>query len=296
MDNKHKNSSIVGPSFLIGIGIVLLLDNLGYLQWDFWQIIQLWPVLLIVGGLELLLQGRLYGRILIAGVVLALIVGGVWMMANGQDSRSKTEIEYLRNDASSFVLNLKPSMGKISIDAYNDSANLIGGHVIVPRSVKISEDFTAGDRARLRLAAQNSTQNWWPGKNESWNLKLNRDALLDMELDLAIGEMDLNLSNLNVNRMNTDFGIASVTIYLPASGNYDILIDGGIGTIILEIPYETAVIITTDTGIVSKTMPSDYTRVENDWISPQYAESENRANISMSLGIGSIVVKRIPQP
>ncbi len=294
MDNKHQHTSIVGPSLLIGVGILLLLDNLGYLQWDFWQLTRLWPVLLIVWGLDLLLEGHLAGRIFTAAIVITFVVGGAWMLNDRGDHRISSEIAYVKEDTSSLVLELKPAIGKLALDAYSDSANLIGGTVTFPRGIDIEEIYTPGVRARLRMTVQNKSRSWWPGQHESWDLLLNPDALLDMDLDLGIGEMDLNLSQLEVNRANVNFGIGAARIDLPEAGHYDILIDGGIGTIIIEIPRDLAVRITTDTGIVSKTMPQDYTRVENSWISPQFDESDNRVNISLSLGIGSIIVKRAP--
>ena len=296
MDNQHKHHhiSLVGPSFLIGIGIILLLDNLGYLKWNIWELVRLWPLFLIVLGLELLLQGRQFGRIISAIVVLILLLGGVWFMSKGSDPRSSTTISHLKNDTSSFVVNLQPAIGDITIDGYKDSANLVGGEIVVPRGIRVDENFSAGNRARLRLSTLPSSRNWWPGKHESWNLELNPDALLDMELDLGIGDVDLNLSTLNVNKVNTDFGIGIVKIQLPASGNYDVYVDGGIGSIILEIPYDLGVTITTDSGIATRDLPSEYTRMDNVWISPDYDEKENRANIYLSVGIGTILVKRVP--
>lgn len=293
MEDRHQRISLVGPSFLIGIGIILLLDNLGYLEWDFWQIFRLWPVLLIVWGLEILLQGRLLGRIIIACVILIGMVGGLWFMTTGADPRTSTPIEYPRDDATSFVLNLQPKVGSLSIGAATDSANLIGGVVSVPRGVHLVEDFSGGTRARLRLDTLPSSRRWWPGQSESWDLRLDNYTLLDILVDQGIGNIDLDLSELRVNQVKTDFGIATTNIALPSSGNYDIYIDGGIGTILLKVPYEMEVYISVDGGIVTKTFPSSYTRIDNAWTSPGYDGSENSVNVNMGLGIGTIVVRQV---
>ena len=50
---------------------------------------------------------------------------------------------------------------------------------------------------------------------------------------------------------------------LPAEGNYDIYIDGGIGTLVLQVPYDMEVHITVDGGIVTKTFPTGYTKSDN---------------------------------
>src|SRR4030066_97949 len=44
-------------SILITLGLVFLLDNLGVISWDVWDtVLRLWPVLLIAGGLDNLIN------------------------------------------------------------------------------------------------------------------------------------------------------------------------------------------------------------------------------------------------
>jgi hypothetical protein len=294
MDNKHRYPSLVGPAILIGIGIILLLDNLGYLTWNIWELLRLWPLLLIMWGLEILLQGRLLGRIVTALFILIAMLGSFWFINSGTGAQPTTMIEHLRNDASSFVVNLEPSVGTVTLQAYSDSANLVGGEVTVPRGITVIEDFTGGNRARLRVTTRPEARNWWPGNSETWDFKLSRDILLDLDINQGIGDIQLDLEELKLNKVNVDFGISSLKIHIPERGNYDLSIDGGIGGIILEIPQDMAVHITGDTGIVGKTFPGDYQRIGDVWTSPNYDDSEYSANIYLSLGIGTITVRRIP--
>jgi hypothetical protein len=80
---SHGHGGFVGPTILIGIGILLLLSNLGMLQWSVWETIgRLWPILLIAAGLDTLVGRRsAVGSLLSALIVLALIAGGVWLIA-----------------------------------------------------------------------------------------------------------------------------------------------------------------------------------------------------------------------
>jgi hypothetical protein len=293
---KYHHTSLVGPSILIGIGIILLLENLGYVEWDFWQIFRLWPVLLIVWGLEILLQGRLLGRVLTALIVLIGIIGGIWFMTSSSELRTATSIVYPREDTSSFVLSLQPKVGSVSVGALTDSSSLIEGDISVPKGIRLVEDFSSGNRSRLRLDTLPSSRRWWPGQHESWDLNLDSDTLLDITVDQGIGDIDLDLSELNVNKANTDFAIASTKIFLPSSGNYDLHIDGGIGSIILAVPYDMAVHIEVDGGIITRSFPPGFRQTDHVWISPEYDESENKANITVSLGIGTLHVKTVAGP
>ena len=52
-----RATTLLGPVVIIGIGVVLLLNTTGVLDWGIWgQIGRLWPVAVILLGASLLLQ------------------------------------------------------------------------------------------------------------------------------------------------------------------------------------------------------------------------------------------------
>jgi len=59
LDGVFRQEGLVGPIFLVGLGVVFLLSYLGYLGFDAWPfILRLWPVLLIAFGLDILTRRR----------------------------------------------------------------------------------------------------------------------------------------------------------------------------------------------------------------------------------------------
>lgn len=55
----RRRISIFLPLLLIGVGVILLLNNMNALKWDVWDIVFLgWPILLVAGGLDGLVQGE----------------------------------------------------------------------------------------------------------------------------------------------------------------------------------------------------------------------------------------------
>lgn len=82
-DRPAHHGGFVGPTILIGLGVLLLLSNLGMLQWSVWDTAwRLWPILLIAAGLDVLIGRRsALGSLFSALIVLALIAGGVWLVA-----------------------------------------------------------------------------------------------------------------------------------------------------------------------------------------------------------------------
>ena len=69
---------VVGPLILIFIGGVFLLQNTGYLPPNFWiNLWRLWPVVLVLAGIELLLAHRVPWLVLAGLAAVVLVVGAV---------------------------------------------------------------------------------------------------------------------------------------------------------------------------------------------------------------------------
>ena len=72
-NRPYRRGSIVWPVVLICLGGVFLLTNLGVISGDVWpRMLQLWPLLLVAIGIDLLL-GRRSG--IFAGLAVLLIFG-----------------------------------------------------------------------------------------------------------------------------------------------------------------------------------------------------------------------------
>ena len=49
-----KNDKLIPGVILVLIGGAILLANYGYLHFHWWNIFRLWPILLVIGGINLL--------------------------------------------------------------------------------------------------------------------------------------------------------------------------------------------------------------------------------------------------
>lgn len=301
MKNDKRHVDLVGPAFLIGIGVILLLSNLGYLNWSLWDIFSLWPIFLVAAGLELLIgkQSRL-GSMVAAVVVLVAIIGGVWFASASPGSAipqaSAIEISEPLGDTTALDVKLDPAVARIDIGALNDSGNVVEGSVQHRRNERITSDFKAGSSARLTLGTQGS-HNVAPfglGRTHLWNLNFHPDVALKIDLDMGISEANLDLSALSLDEVNVDFGIGDVQIQLPETGKFSVNIDGGIGIIVIEVPEGMAVRLRPETGIVMRSLPDDYAHFDGDYTSPNYRDAENRVDIRLGLGIGSVILREIP--
>lgn len=295
-DNRHVN--LVGPTILIGIGIILLLNNLGYLDWNLWDIFTLWPVLLIAAGLEVLVGRKsAVGSIITALIVLGLIAGGVWFVGTPTSTRSvaqTTTISEPRNGITAAQVTLAPAMAQVNIKALNDSANFVEGAVGQRRNERLVQNFTGGTPARLVLKAGGMSRGIiGPSRRYSWDLAFHPDVALDLGIDIGMGDVNLDLGALTLDTVNVNFGMGDILVKLPETGDCDINIDGGVGAVVIEVPAGLAVRMQTDAAIVARTIPPSYTQANNRYTSPGYSEAETRVDIHVGLGVGSITLQEV---
>lgn len=75
---RRRRGSLFGPLLLIILGIIFLLNNVNVLRGDVWNtILRLWPVILIVIGLD-----SLYQRQGLVGAIFLIGLGTLFLLAN----------------------------------------------------------------------------------------------------------------------------------------------------------------------------------------------------------------------
>ena len=97
---RLRRGSLVGPLILIGLGVVFLLNNLGALDWNVWEVIfSLWPVLLIAAGLDVLFGRRSgWGALVSLMLIVALLAGAFAILKRRQHCIARVAINVCRPD------------------------------------------------------------------------------------------------------------------------------------------------------------------------------------------------------
>ncbi len=94
-NNRIRRHSIFWPLLLITVGVILLLNTLGYITGNLWDVfINLWPLIFILGGLDSLFRGDSW----VWGII-SLGFGTAFLLAN---------FGYLQISAFSLLLRLWP--------------------------------------------------------------------------------------------------------------------------------------------------------------------------------------------
>jgi hypothetical protein len=297
---------LVGPVILIGLGVVFLLNNLGILSWSLWDVIfRLWPVLLIAAGLDILLGRRsAWGSLLALLLTLIVLAGALWLLgayAGTERAGVGDEIRQALDGATEAEVIIAHSVGTLRVESLLasrvESANLIEGVLRPGRGERVRPDFTvAGEKATFALRSESVTVGPFPGGwggQRTWDLGLNPNVPLDLEISLGVGESNVDLRGLTVSGLDVDMGIGQTTVTLPEEGHFWARIDGAIGQTTIRIPEGLAVRVHVDTGLAAHQLPHNYRCWDDVCTSPGYESAEERVDLDVSQAIGNVAIRQI---
>ncbi len=297
VDGLIRRDGFIVPVLFIGIGALLLLDNLGYLAisvLDF--ILSLWPVLLIAIGFDLVFGRRSVWLSLVGAViVLAVLAGALWLY-QGRIGAAQPEGEQISQDlsgAEAARIVLSPGVAALHVEALETGDELVTGVVTPGFNQRLDQNVSMeGDRAVVRLGTQGGPVSFTGNATRlRWELALNPDVPLDLEVDLGVGETDLDLSGLELESLSLDFGVGDASVILPSTGEYRATIDGGIGQIEVILPQGLEARIRVDNGIAAVSLPAGLSQDDEIYTTGSYAGAENRVDLDVSQAIGNVRIR-----
>jgi hypothetical protein len=300
MEERKRRGGIVGPVVLIGVGVIFLLNNLGGVDWSIWQAIwRLWPVLLIAVGLDILIgRHSVLGSLVVLVLTVGLLAGGVWLLnvdlGVGQAAISET-VRQSREGATRAQVVIEPGVGRLHIKTLPESANLVEGKIDLGKGERAMPNFSVkGDRATFTLQTDRHSfgPTFWGGDGRrTWDLGFAPEVPLDLQVDLGMGEADLDLTGLAVSSLDVSVAMGKTTVLLPREGDIKAKIDGAMGEIVVVVPEGVEARVHANVGIGSRKLPDGYQRQDEVYTSPGYARADNRVDLKVSLAIGSIQVR-----
>lgn len=303
MEGTACRRSLVGPLVLIGLGVVFLLNNLGYLGWGVWEtILRLWPVLLIAVGVEILLGqrfawGSVVAVLIVLGVAgLMVLLSGVSQLtgrpfAEGVPLAGQTIAEAL-DGAKSAHIEIEAGIGELTLGALEDGAKLIEGTIPRGHGEEIyRESRREGDKAFLALRRRQPRFFWdRHGRHEdwAWTVNLNRKVPMQITINTGVGLAQLDLSQIRATEVEVKTGIGKTTLTLPAAGVVRARCEGGIGEIDIVVPRGMAARIQASNGI--GVVEVNGRRLDGAYVSPDYEGAKDRVDLEVKGGIGKIAI------
>lgn len=249
-----KNDKLITGLFIVGIGLVFLLDNLHVIDFHWGSIWRLWPVFLIMAGVNLLFANTNSG--LATTIRLLVVVAGfAFIIVRGTDNRyernrwgfhfrdrdrDRDDNDDNRNDdneeersiekvsaSSTFTEDYSPSVkiAKLFVAGGGTEYKIDGSSDSSLFTASTEEVFGHYDLTRndadsvsvLTFKMRNKDKNWnWNGddKKNEVHMKLNTAPVWDIDVKAGATEADFNLENFKVRNFIFNGGAASVEVKL----------------------------------------------------------------------------------
>jgi hypothetical protein len=310
----RRGSALVFPLLLVVVGIILLLNNLGIIPWAIWiALADLWPVVLILVGIELLIARRAprVGGAIAAIVLVATFALAGWLTLTQNQQVISTgplqnqTVSVPRENATTGQVSLKFPVGVLTVAAQPASGtpgpDLIEASAALPPGLHLSTHVgPPGDVAGADLTVDGNG-NVWPfgspfGKNPmSLDARLTPAVPLTIDSEVGAGQSTFDLSNLLVRSFTLKSGAGQVTIDLPrAAGQSIVDLQSGAGEVTIVAPPGVGVYLHTKNGLGLagvQVPPGRYEKVADGLQSSDYATAENRVDVTLHLGIGQVDVR-----
>jgi hypothetical protein len=306
--NARPRRGVFWPLLLVAIGLIFLLQNFGFISGVSWfAIASLWPVLLILIGLDIAFARRwplptLAVEVAVIAAGLALVAyspnlsPGVFVFGDGSGS-GDTDVAVPRGASQ---LNLTLNGGATR------SYHLSGGAEQLVEAHSTSPDLrlrgpSGTTRADVRLD-QTSNGFFVPSGPGDVQIRVASDVPTSLTINVGAGEFDVDLSDVRVTDARVNVGASSMRFVLPkASGDVAIRLNGGASNVVIVVPSGVEARIATTGGLLS--LRSENTRLSSGGPvggcvacgtsveTSGYGAAHDRVTLTISAGATSIVVR-----
>ncbi len=244
-NRPYTYRSFFWPIVLIGIGVIMLLANMDILPTPSFRLfVRLWPLALVVLGLDLLIGRRspLIGALIGLGAITLVIV--LLYLAPSLDLEPTIERKTLSfseplEDATSARVTLDLERYATTVQPVVDSEDLFDAVLETYTDV----DFRATGNQQKTIVLEPTDfsgfdLDWTIASTSgmTWEIGLSPEVPLDLAVDVGSGSADLDLFDLILSELQVDGGSGSTDLAIPSSSSrYPVKVDGGSGSFDIQI-------------------------------------------------------------
>ena len=284
---ERSGPSIAFPLVLIALGAMFLLANLGYLSALTWnRVAQLWPVIFVLLGVDLLLRPRsmfaaLIAEVAIIGAALVFLVAAppLGSSGNGVTGNLVVAENVAREGATAMSLTVGYGAGELRLSGgASDLLAIRSTH----QDVSLQPVVRSGSTASVSVKSDAPNPVFAAG-GRSWDVRVPSDIPLALTLDLGAGDFNVDLSDVMITSATVNNGASDLTIDLPKPrGDVPITIATGASNVTLDASPDVQYRVTTTGGLNSVTGTQE---------TAGYAAARDRLTITISAGMSSITIR-----
>lgn len=147
---------------------------------------------------------------------------------------------------------------------------------------------TSGGVASLTIDEPESHAHMGHVKYE-WDLRLNKDVPLDLDVHFGAGQAQLDLGALNLRGVNVQMGVGQMQLDLRGAPKHDytVSIQGGVGEADIKLP-NTVGIEATASGGIGEISVNGLTKEGGRWANEAFRNPGVKVHVDVKGGIGAI--------
>ena len=324
-----RNDKIIPGVVLILIGAVILLHNYGYLDFHWSNFIYLWPILIVIGGINLIFA---HNRSAWATVIkLAVIIAGFGLIIFGNfgnkynfwpaytyhHNNDKDDDDNDDDDDNNGKSIVKVEGNSVFNQPYTADAtvarlNISGGGTVYNLSDTTNQLFNASTKEFtgkyefkhskqdsiyvLDFDMKSSHSMDWHGNNSktnSANFKLNPNPEWEINVETGATKLNFELAKFKIRSLKLQGGAASFDVKMgqPLAAT-NINVETGVSEVTIQVPQTAACRIITDSGLSSNHFDGFDKKENNVYETPGFGAAKNKMYINMSGGVSDFKVRR----
>ncbi len=286
---------LVWPLLLIAVGAVLLLRNFGYIgPFSAVALIALWPLILIVVGIDIAIGRR--WPLAALGLDVAVIAAGLalvaaqpayprWIVFGGSTgAQGVSHASAPRGSAQSLAFHLNGGAGTFRV---------AGG---ASDLVEVSSDQpsltlrrSGVEHVDVRVDQSDQGVRFGPGAPASVDAHFASDVPTTLEMNAGAGDFTVDLSGTRITDARINVGAASLRLVLPkTTGEVSISVGAGASSVVIEVPDGVEARISTTGALMS--LRSENPRLASSETAG-YASASDRVSVRVTAGATSVVIR-----
>lgn len=327
-----KSEKIMPGIILVAIGAIFLLNNYNVINFHWGNLIRLWPVFLIMGGINLVFA---HNRSAWATALkIAVVVGGFallifvpdnhryfWNNQHGNWNFSDNDTDGDNDDNDDNTSDAKGIVKVEGSSTYNEPytptttsaiLNISGGGTVYNLKDTTTQLFSAVTKEFTnKFAFDHTTQgnvqilgfhmqknhgkhfNWNSDNTNSADIKLNTRPEWEMNVDAGATKLDFDLSKFKVRKLKISGGAASFDIKLGQPlAITNVDVSTGVSEVHIEVPTNAAVRIDSNSGLSSTDFDGFTKNGDGTYQTAGFDSASNKMFIHMKGGVSDFKVTR----
>lgn len=302
---------------LVIIGTLFILKNLGWIYFDWWTVMRLWPLVLILWGVSII-PVQSYIKVILSFVAIAL----AFVLVSKFDKREKPDFNWNNNHhnwsynhddsdedttysddvqelfqsydstVTSATLSFQAAAGDFKL-----SDSLLSDKLLLFRKTGNLGNYSMesndeGGNRNIELSIEDSHVKF-QNKGNMVQLYLNPEPAWDFKFDIGAANINFDLSKFNTGKVEVDGGASSINLRLGSRADISrVVINAGAASITIDVPKDAGVEVETETVLTSRNFIGFDKLSKGHYRTDNFDSATSKIYIEVDAGVSSLNVNR----